>query len=155
MVSPRSSASSKVVEKQISGDQVVKIKKIRNPGPATPSLDENALKELTKSLVGKKKKVKKVKEVSEKKSEKSTSVTGMTTSTDTLMDKSMTKSIESISEENSPPSIEDNTPTVEFMSPKSELREAKSRIQELQEEIERLRAAEDEKNNSITVVGKL
>jgi len=65
----------------------------------------------------------------------------------------MENSIESISEH--PPSIEDNTPTVEFMSPKSELREAKSRIQELQEEIERLRAADDEKLNSITVVGKL
>lgn len=159
MVSPRYSGdkTTKVVEEPSSGDntdvQVTKVKKIRNLGPATPSLDESALKALTKGLVGKKKKIKKKvseKEVSEKKSEKSTSVTGMTTSTDTLMEKSM----ESVLEENAP-LIEDNTSTVEFMSPKSELREAKSRIQELQEEIERLRAAEDEQNNSITVVGKL
>jgi hypothetical protein len=162
MVSPRSSAgeTTTVVEAPSTVD---KVKKVRNIGPATPQLDESALKALTKGLVGKKKKIKKKnseKDVSEKKSEKSTSVTGMTTSTDNLMEKSMEKSmdksmesIESNSEH--PPSIEDNTPTVELMSPKSELREAKSRIQELQEEIERLRAVEDEKINSITVVGKL
>lgn len=103
-----------------------KVKKVI--GPATPSLDADALKALTKGLVGKKKKTKKVR------SEKS----------------------EDNSKENNSIEEEPVKPLNNFTSPRTkELREAKSKIQELQEEIERLKAAEEEKKNMITVVGKL
>lgn len=97
-------------------------------GPAAPSLDEDALKALTKGLVGKKKRsVKRVKEDKSSHEEKSV-------------------------EAPLPPQKNSEQVT----SPRSrELREAKSKIQELQDEIARLKAIEDEKNAGITVVGKI
>merc|ERR1712173_500752 len=107
-------------------------KVVKKVGPAAPSLDEDALKALTKGLVGKKKKPKKVR--AERSSEEN--------------------SKENNSIEENPQVLQPTNPN--FTSPRTkELREAKSKIQELQEEIERLKAAEEEKKNMITVVGKL
>merc|ERR1711972_1043648 len=95
-------------------------------GPAAPSLDADALKALTKGLVGKKKKSKKKTHSSEKESSEYVSEASKEN-----------KSVEAVSEDN-------KIIKEQVTSPRSkELRDAKSKIQELQEEIERLKAIED------------
>merc|ERR1711976_146437 len=64
--SPVENTPQKSVQK--SGD--ISTKKVKKVGPAAPSLDEDALKALTKGLVGKKKKPKKVRSEKKKKHKK-------------------------------------------------------------------------------------